>query len=124
MELDYDSEVLINASVVTFQLLIHNLISNLLQYAITDSTVSITLYEEDGYVTLCYRNESSPENILRMQQSEQIFNVIGNNDNRYSSGNGLFLIKDLTRMLDGTYSLDVHEAKVSTIISFHQGISI
>ncbi|QIK69143.1 HAMP domain-containing histidine kinase [Erysipelothrix sp. HDW6C] len=124
MELDYDSEVLINASVVTFQLLIHNLISNLLQYAITDSTVSITLYEEDGYVTMCYRNESSPENILRMQQSEQIFNVIGNNDNRYSSGNGLFLIKDLTRMLDGTYSLDVHEAKVSTIISFPQGISI
>lgn len=91
---------------VSTQLLLHNVISNMVQYALKDSSLEIEIIDDGDYFSLISRNRSSKENIERMKNSEELFNVVdkaSDEEHSYSSGNGLFLIKDLVHFLDGEY---------------------
>ncbi|QIK70398.1 HAMP domain-containing histidine kinase [Erysipelothrix sp. HDW6C] len=99
------------------QLLMHNLISNALNYATDHSEVSITITEEDHEVIFKFKNQSSPNNIKNMRLSENLFSksqaTLGN---KYSSGNGLFLIKDLCMILNAQYNLNTDNDEICILI--------
>ncbi|TDW08863.1 signal transduction histidine kinase [Breznakia blatticola] len=103
----------------TVQLLIHNLMSNMMKYASAKSELSIYMEQKDTQLKLVFENISSQENIKRMKSSEQLFNAVevdSGKEHVYSSGNGLFLIKDLTNLLSGTYELSIEGEKVMITI--------
>lgn len=108
----------------SIQLLIHNLISNMVQYSKSRSTIVITINETEEGIILSHQNSSSKENIARMKKSEHIFDALTtkSEEHNYSSENGLFLIRDLTELLGGRYELITEEETVIINIIFPKGI--
>lgn len=103
-----ETEVICNKPSV--QLLIHNLISNMVQYAINNTKLYIDVMIKDNKMILHHENKANTEDIERMKKTEQLFNVVQlekSKTNVYSSGNGLFLIKDLAHLMDGSYELSI-----------------
>ncbi|MDH6367496.1 MULTISPECIES: hypothetical protein [unclassified Breznakia] len=103
----------------TVQLLIHNLMSNMMKYATPQTELLIFMETKKDKIAIVFENVSSKENIVRMKSSEQLFNAVtveNSKEHVYSSGNGLFLIKDLTNLLGGTYELQIEGEKVRIII--------
>lgn len=117
INLEFDNDVHVYSNKTTIRLLLHNLISNMIQYSKENSEASITVFETSESIEISFKNDSSEENIKRMKMSESIFNSIPSNDNQFSGGNGLFLIKDLTHILGGEYSLIQSDSIVKVIIS-------
>lgn len=110
LDLDMEEKAIGYYNKATVQLLIHNLISNMVKYATKKTTLSIQIVEKEDAILMSYQNKSSKENIERMKNSEQLFNVVqleNSKEHVYSSGNGLFLIKDLTTLLEGNYELSI-----------------
>lgn len=94
----------------SFQLLAHNLVSNMIQYAIEKSVLVIDVRVEGNKLILQHTNQGALEDIERMKKTENLFNVVQmekSETNKYSGGNGLFLIRDLTEIMGGTYTLDI-----------------
>ncbi|QIK69181.1 sensor histidine kinase [Erysipelothrix sp. HDW6C] len=109
----------------TLQLLIHNLISNMVQYAKPESKIIIEVFAENEEVQFNFHNESSLENTEYLLASEQIFNVVmDQSDGRheFSGGNGLFLIKDLATILSGSYVLKIDGESVDIIITIQKEV--
>lgn len=107
----------ITVNKVCLQMLIRNLIINITQYATPDTEVEIDLYEEDGKIILSSVNQSNEENMERMRNSEHLLNVVSS-QNEYSSGNGLFIIKNLINMLNGTYDCKINLSEVKIVLEF------
>ncbi|QIK69177.1 hypothetical protein G7062_02245 [Erysipelothrix sp. HDW6C] len=108
----------------TLRLLIHNLVSNMVQYAQEGTELLITVENSGENVMLIFENESSEENSKAMKASEQIFNAVSDDykkSHKYSSGNGLFLIKDLTSILSGTYNFAINNevVKITIVVPKH-----
>ncbi len=116
LELDAPESLIVQANRVSLMLLLHNLISNMVQYALEGSELDIRVYYENDFLVVETKNESSNENIKRMKNSEQLFNVVVESKTKehvYSSGNGLFLIRDLTRLLNGRDEVMVNNQTVT-----------
>lgn len=108
--IDAPETCILQSNEVILQLLIHNLMSNISQYALTNSDVLIRIVPSDDTVELIYENQSTQENIQRMHKSENLFNVLSDNyEHKHSSGNGLFLIKDLATLANGNYDLQTND---------------
>lgn len=115
---DAPEACLLQSNEVILQLLIHNLMSNISQYALINSDVLIRIIPCDNLVKLVYENQSSQENIHRMHKSENLFNVLSDDyEHRHSSGNGLFLIKDLANLANGTYELQINDNTIIITIT-------
>lgn len=115
LNLDAPEALVVSINRVSLVLLMHNLISNMVQYALEGSELELKVYCEKKWLVLETINESSSENIDRMKRSEQLFNVVVTNtkEHVYSSGNGLFLIRDLARLLNGKDEVLVDGQKVT-----------
>ncbi|AZK43430.1 sensor histidine kinase [Erysipelothrix piscisicarius] len=112
IDLDSPDTLVIESNKVILQLLIHNLMSNIGNYATDNSTVSIGLTLDDETVIMTYRNQTLPANLEHMKKSEFLFNVLTDEAHQYSSGNGLFLIKDLSYLANGSYTLHTEDGAV------------
>lgn len=113
-------EIKIMANKASIQLLVHNLISNMVQYSKRKSELDIMVDYQNDTLVLRHQNESSKNNLERMKKSEQLFNVVqseASGEHVYSSGNGLFLIKDLTELMHGVYQYSVEGNQVEICIS-------
>ncbi|MFV0392855.1 MAG: sensor histidine kinase [Coprobacillaceae bacterium] len=113
--LDTEEEIVIYENKIAMRLLIHNIISNMVQYSKDNSELELKLYKSVSHIIISSKNNSGLENIDRMKRSEQLFNVVVEEKSKehvYSSGNGLFLIKDLTSVLDGEYYYTTSEESV------------
>ncbi|WP_323616849.1 sensor histidine kinase [Erysipelothrix rhusiopathiae] len=124
IDLDSPDTLLIESNKVILQLLIHNLMSNIGNYATDDTTVSIGLRVDGPSVIMTYHNQTLPQNIEHMKKSEFLFNVLTDASHQYSSGNGLFLIKDLSYLAGGTYVLNTEDESVLITITLplHGGV--
>lgn len=115
LDIDAPASIIKTLEETTFILLINNLLSNIVAYANPNSEVSIFVDEVDDQTILRFSNEASKENIERMQDTAKLFNAIKDDKEDkyvYSSGNGLYLIKELTRMLQGNYNLKINDNHV------------
>lgn len=122
IEMDEIEDIKVNKPAAI--LLIHNLISNITNHATKGSVANISILDNSDYVSLVFKNESSKENINGMKKSEQIFNAVlspSTNEYVYSSGNGLFLIKDLAEIMGGTYEFVSNDNIVTIIVKLPKG---
>lgn len=119
---DYDGEEteLMMQNAVGVQILLHNIFSNMVHYSRTDSDIVISVKRDGENVWITGRNESSKINIERMKKSEHLDNLVNevqdniSEEHEYSSGNGMYLIKDISGLLGGKYTYTV---KGNTIFS-------
>ena len=112
-------DVVIHANYASFQLLIHNIITNMARYAKENTEIRIEIYATQNEVTMKFINLSSTENILRMKKSENLFSSLDfemDKEHSLSSGNGLFLINDLAYLLNGKYELVTNENTVTICV--------
>ncbi|GBU11205.1 hypothetical protein AwErysi_08210 [Erysipelotrichaceae bacterium] len=103
----------VTANISTMKLLIHNIISNAIQYATEDSEIEIYVHMDDGILELIVANEASAKNIARMKASGNIFRQQDEYENQIGSGNGLLLIQELAIALGGQAQLEILEEFVS-----------
>lgn len=107
---DMPEELVVYLNKVSIHLIIHNMLSNAVKYAKPTSEIEFEIYVEDDVLHISCSNEASKKDIKRIHDSEQLFAGIEDETNTegeyvYSSGNGLYLIKELTSLVEGTYSL-------------------
>lgn len=123
LELEVPETLVINSNKATIQLLIHNILSNAVAYATKDSEIICELFEQEDTVSIRCENETSSENIARMKNSEHIFykNAEADEEHRYSSGKGLFLIKELAYVLNGDYQVSANDGHVIVEITLPKG---
>lgn len=92
----------------------------MVQYALNGSELGFVLSIEHHKIIIQTTNMSSESDVERMQNSEQLFNVIVEDvskDHIYSSGNGLFLIKDLVKVMNGNYDCEVKDQLITISIT-------
>lgn len=123
LTLDFDApeDVIMSTEESTFILLINNLLSNMVIYSKEQSELQIYVDVEDKDITLRFINSAAKENIERMKDTGQLFNKVKSPTEDkyvYGSGNGLFLIKELARILGGEYKLDTTEDSVIIEVVF------
>lgn len=107
---DMPEELLVYLNKVSIHLIIHNMLSNAVKYAKPTSEIEFEIYVEDDVLHISCSNEASKKDIERIHDSEQLFTAIVDETNTegeyvYSTGNGLYLIKELASLVEGTYSL-------------------
>lgn len=97
---------------VSAKIILHNLLSNATKYAKADSEIvfEIETGSQDYFEIIC-TNETTLENIQRMRKSEQLFNAI-ENEGGYSSGNGLYLLRELSEFIGGSYQFSIEDENV------------
>ncbi len=121
LNVEVPQDMVVKSNLATIRLLLHNIVSNMIQYALEKTEIELLIYYSSNRMTIISRNKSSRKNIERMRNSEQLFNQFDNGkDNAFGSGNGLHLIKDLALMLDGEYNFeivdDVVEVKTEIVV--------
>lgn len=123
VEIIADEDIEVESNRVIFQLIFQNILSNISKYASQGSSVNFELLSEEDSFTFMSYNESNPENIERMQETEHVLTAESRGNIRfddasheYSSGNGLYLVHELTKMLQGTYELVVEGETIKMIV--------
>ena len=116
-----DSEMLVQNKVGA-QLVIHNIFSNMVHYSTPGTEINITVNRRGSDLWVMSSNQSSQQNIERMKKSEQLDSLVNESreisqeEYRYSSGNGMYLIKDLSDLLGGGYSYYVEDNVIHSIL--------
>lgn len=103
---------------VAAHLIIHNMFSNAVQYAIADTEVEFTIEVVGEQIQLICSNQTDATNTERLLHSTELFYAIEETDktHTYSTGNGLYLIKELAHLIGGTYTLEVEQGSVHIIV--------
>ncbi|MEG0327424.1 MAG: HAMP domain-containing sensor histidine kinase [Erysipelothrix sp.] len=122
LDMDFisDESVNLHKNEVLIKLLLHNIISNMTQYASNDSTITVSaLHTDNDGIELSFTNTTDPDNIRRMLQSQNLFNILeSNRSHEFSSGQGLFLIKTITEMSGGIYTVSSDEDTITVSLLF------
>jgi|GEM_PF-7089600 len=63
----------VEVNFATIKLLLHNILSNAMQYANKNSEITCEIIEDVEMVTITCQNEATSENIARMQNSALLF---------------------------------------------------
>lgn len=101
---------------VAVRLLLHNISSNMVHYTIENSELEISLEMVDNVAHLTFKNVTQHHHIQTILESNTS-PFIGPNatqDYSYSSGNGIYLIKDLANFLHGTCDYQIEGEHVVT----------
>lgn len=106
---------LIYQNKVALQLLLHNITSNLAHYALAKTDVEVSLEIVPHGVKIIFQNLAAEKHLRNIQEiSGTAYQAASSTDYQYSSGNGLHLIKDLAKYLQGSCSYYVQANKVIT----------
>jgi len=112
---------------VILQIILHNLFSNATKYATKGTEIEFSVHtdETNDYLMLEITNEATKHDIQRILSSENLFNVIEevtnpNDIHRYSTGNGLYLLKEVIHLLNGEYEL----LTTDTIVTIYAKLKI
>lgn len=115
--------LVVNLNQATLHLIIHNILSNAMKYATAETEIIFLLERRDGHLIVSCTNESTPENMLLMRQSEAVFHPVETKDHQFSSGTGMFLIRELTHISGGFYEMveEGNEVTVCCMLPISQG---
>lgn len=115
IDLIIDEEMVVNLDRISTKLLIHNMLSNATQYAVPDTDIVLEASIQENTLIINSENESTIDNIERMKRSKNIFNIDEeqtSEEHRFGSGNGLFLINELSEILGGRCEMHTEEDQV------------
>ena len=105
----------------SFVLLVNSIISNLVEYSNDSSTVNIQVKKDNG-IRMIFDVDSDEQKLLRLKSTESLFNKVKSEkdeDYVYSKGNGLYLTKELSLILDGSskFSINKNEARIEVLLN-------
>ncbi|MGL9727692.1 sensor histidine kinase [Enterococcus sp. DIV0756] len=113
---DGPEQAMIYQNKVAVRLLLHNISSNMVHYTLENSELEISLEFIENEAHLTFKNAAEKHHIQTIMESSQS-PFIGPNttkDYSYSSGNGIYLIKDLAKFLHGSCEYQIEEDYVVT----------
>lgn len=122
LDLDAPEHLTISTEETTFILLINNLLSNMILYAKENTEVKVFVDQSEDSLILSFYNKATSEDIASMLKSKTMFNEVKHPESGeyvYRSGNGLFLIKELTAMLNAEYVLETDQDSVFIKVIIH-----
>jgi len=103
----------------SLHLIIHNLLSNAVKYAQSDTEITFKIEETKEAIIISCANVATIDNINMMKKTEGIF-FIEDEEHEFSSGTGMFLIRELTQVIGGTYQLVQDETTVTVICTMQK----
>ncbi|QIK68981.1 HAMP domain-containing histidine kinase [Erysipelothrix sp. HDW6C] len=115
LDLESDETIPMEINQVILKLLIHNLITNVSKYANDGSVASIDLNGDHDSVILTISNETTREHVARIKQSNSVFSTIYY-DGEDIGHNGVYLIKDLTNLLNGQVDISIDTDRITVTI--------
>lgn len=101
---DGPEQAMIYQNKVAVRLLLHNISSNMIHYTLEKSELEIILEFVDNEAHLTFKNVAQNHHIEKIIESGRspFLDTQANADYSYSSGNGIYLIKDLAKFLHGS----------------------
>lgn len=103
---------------VGVQLLFHNIFSNMALYSEEGSSIEVTMERIENQIVIISRNAASEKNRQRIRMGMKFDTVseayVSDSGNVHSSGNGLYLIRQLAKYLGGECSYTFEEDTVIT----------
>ncbi|TLG72728.1 sensor histidine kinase [Culicoidibacter larvae] len=119
--LDFSSteKTLICMNRFALQLVIHNLISNAVKYAASESDIEFAINVENGYVQLICINRANARDIERLRSNRFTIEL---SDETYSSGNGVYLVQELSKSLGGKAVIDIQDDVVEVVVTIPEGV--
>lgn len=119
LESDEQLVVCMDSSIV--KLILHNVIGNAVQYTPSKTEVELLVEEHDKSVIISIKNQCSYDDYLVMEKGRTMFSDIKNQQNNYSSGQGLFLTQDLTKLLQGSFTIHYENKAVVVTVALPIG---
>lgn len=116
VDIEAPEKLFVHLSRPAIHLILHNMLTNAIKYANDNSAIDIEVDELDKNLLMVVTNETTEHNIERISQSEHLLFIFDEEDAEFSSGNGMYLIKQLTEILGGTYTLDIAENIITVIV--------
>lgn len=121
LDIEVPESLIIVSNKAMVKLLIHNILSNAIQYSLPETEILVNLFlNEEGNAVFECINTAAENNITRLQGDTEIQSFI-NKDNKYSSGNGIIMINSLAQTLDAHYQRDIKDNQVIIDIIFSGG---
>ncbi|QXJ60123.1 HAMP domain-containing histidine kinase [Enterococcus raffinosus] len=113
---DGPEKAMIYQNKVAMRLLLHNISSNMVHYALENSELEITLELRDSEAHITFKNVAQTHHLQNILESNKspFFIPKETQDYSYSSGNGIYLIKDLAKFLHGSCDYQIEENYVVT----------
>lgn len=101
--------VIMNKFIV--ELVIHNLLSNVVEHALPETEVVFEIEEVDEKsLKISCENDITLKDMERLRAiNNNSFANLSASDYSYSSGNGIYLIKELVSFIKGTISININE---------------
>jgi hypothetical protein len=104
------NELIIETNILILELILHTIIANVVTYSLENTEVEFTVdfaEMEPNNIVFVSKNETTPNNIVQLQQQQEqnVFKRLTDNDNVYSSGQGIHLARELAKMLNGTLEI-------------------
>ena len=108
-----EDDVTVSTNYASLQILLFNLVSNTVTYSPEETEISFVVKSQDDSVIIETINEATEEDINRIKKSEHLFsNLEPSSTNKYSSGVGMFIIKEMIANLCGEYNLFVEDSVI------------
>lgn len=117
---DGPEQAMIYQNKVAVRLLLHNISSNMVHYTLENSEleISLELIKNDAHLT--FKNVTQKHHIQTIKESSNspFLGPHATKDNSYSSGNGIYLIKDLAKFLHGSceYQIEGDQVVIRLVI--------
>lgn len=113
---DGPEQAMIYQNKVAVRLLLHNISSNMVHYTLENSELEILLELVNNEAHLTFKNVAQDHHIEKIMESEKspLLEPHETSDYSYSSGNGIYLIKDLAKFLHGSCEYQVEGDYVVT----------
>lgn len=104
-------KLVVHMNKVSAKIILHNLFSNATKYATrgTEITIEIDDTAADFFSIYC-TNETTEANINKMKKRGELF---FSDEDMSDGGNGLYLLKELTEFIGGSYEFSVDELSVT-----------
>ena len=120
---DGPEQAMIYQNKVAVRLLLHNISSNMVHYTLENSELEISMELIENEAHLTFKNVTQSHHIQTILESSQspFVSPKANQDYSYSSGNGIYLIKDLAKFLHGSCEYQIEGDYVVTKLVIPNG---
>ncbi|MGL5041682.1 MAG: hypothetical protein ACRC6X_01085 [Culicoidibacterales bacterium] len=118
VHVDVPQKLVVDVNETAMALTFDNLLSNAINYAVVGTEIACAIFERDTIITIVVENETTNENIERIERYGGSYELIGVKEGTCSSGNGLYLLREISSMYQGEFFIDIIGSRVRSGVRF------